>query len=148
MPTLPEAPTEAAAALDVTDLPIGTFVRWTVDHGFGRSNTKKGEVVALTDKMYVVRTYWLQETTRVRRDPDNLTKRHLRAVATPEEWKAIKDEIRAEGERAQVERAARFKAEQEEQRQRRARDKAMRAFAEANPTAFQEYLDRALEEEK
>ncbi len=137
---------EAAMALDVTDLPVGTFVKWTTDEGYSGRQRVRGVVESITAKNYVVWDGMWDKRARIPRDADGQHKRQFEALLTPEEYTQAIENNKAEVVKTNEE-AARKRAEKAEQdRQDRARRKAEHAMAEDNPYLFQPYLDKALSE--
>lgn len=114
MPFTETEQTEAAKALDITDLPIGTWVRWITDQGFSGRRRDSGEITSVTEKSYVVRTY-LGHTARLSRTLDDLGKRRVAVLRTAQEQEAYK----VEAARVRLEQAAERQRQQGEAETRR-----------------------------
>jgi len=78
--------TEAAAALDLTDLPEGTAIVWVTGKPWDRGvNRYVGVIERVTPKTYLVTTIATGRSFTLFRDPDSLRAHALSALRTPEE---------------------------------------------------------------
>lgn len=140
-----DPPTDAAMALDVLDLPVGTFVAWIEDRGYAGVLRQTGTVQKATEKSYIL-AGWLGGMGRVERTPDGVKRRRLRALRTPDEEKEFR---RLALSRTEQDRRDRARAKADEARGRVLREvhqAALAELAERHPDEYAEAHARLLAE--
>lgn len=132
----PREPSAAAAALPILDLPVGTYLSWMEEQGFGRAGIRRwGVITKVTTMSYMVEATF-GDTARISRTIDAFERRGVTVMYAPEELAEIRRALKAQSDEAAAKHEQERRDEEERQRVRKAHQRASATLIERHQQEY------------
>ena len=132
----PREQTDAAKALPVLDLAVGTYLSWMEERGFDRGAERRwGVITKVTAMSYLAQTTF-GSTARISRTLDAFERRGVVVMLAPEEYAEIRRALKAQAEANEVARQQRLQEEAERERRAWAHKDAAKALRERHQEEY------------